>query len=259
VIFRWLRNARRRRLWAQPFPEQWQAILERNVRLYRQLTAGEQAKIRDDLRVFVAEKNWEGCGGLTLTDEIRVTIAAQISILVLGFQQQYFRNVLSILIYPNAYIAPDQTITRAGVVLEGDSARSGEAWYRGPVILSWADALAGARGHSGGDNLVFHEFAHQLDMLNGRTANGTPSMQSADQYHRWTETMTEHYNGLLYDCQHGQHTLLDCYGATDLSEFFAVATETFFERPSAMQRRHPKLYDILREFYRQAPAAREAA
>src|SRR5258707_1264 len=138
MLLRWLRNRRRRALLGQPFPPAWDDVLRHNVRLAASLTADEQARVRDYVRVFVAEKHWEGCGGLEITDEIRVTIAAQVAILVLGFDKQYFERVLSILVYPAAYVAPGKTSTnQAGVVLEGDSARQGEAWYRGPVILSW--------------------------------------------------------------------------------------------------------------------------
>ena len=252
----WLRNRKRRKLLARPFPGAWHDLLEQNVLLYRRLTEEEKAKLRDDLRIFVAEKNWEGCGGLSLTDEIQVTIAGQMAILVLGFARQYFDRVQSILVYPDAYVAPDKTEMEAGIVLEGDSAREGEAWYRGPVVLSWPDALAGGRGENGGHNLVFHEFAHQLDMLNGHTIDGTPPLESAEQHARWTKVMAEHYQGLVYDCQRRHRTLLDCYGTTDTGEFFAVATEAFFQRPSAMRDRYPQLYDLFRQFYHQDPASR---
>jgi Mlc titration factor MtfA (ptsG expression regulator) len=224
---------------------------------YGALGTGDQAKLRDILRVLVAEKHWEGCGGLQIDDEIRVTIAAQIALLVLGLDEEYFDNVQSILVYPDAYIAPGKTITKGGVVLEGESAREGEAWYRGPVVLSWADALAGGRRQSGGDNLVLHEFAHQLDMLNGRVIDGTPVLENRIQYEHWTGVMNKHYRRLVRDCRRGRPTLLDCYGATSIGEFFAVATEAFFERATAVNRRHADLYAVLREYYRQDPAERD--
>jgi Mlc titration factor MtfA (ptsG expression regulator) len=255
MIFRWLRRRRRRKLLAEPFPAEWHAILKHNVWRYAYLTPEQQSKVRDDLRVLVAEKNWEGCGGLAMSDEIRVTVAAQIALLVLGFQEQYFDHVQSILVYPDAYVARDTTIAHGNLVLEGDSAREGEAWYRGPVILSWAEVLASGQHAGGADNLVCHEFAHQLDMLNGRHVDGTPPLESADQLRRWTTVVGRHYRRLVRDCENGRRTLLDCYGATHVGEFFAVATETFFERPLALQQHHPELYDVLRNYYRQDPAA----
>jgi Mlc titration factor MtfA (ptsG expression regulator) len=257
MFFSWLKRRRRRRLLDQPFPEEWLEILSRNVLSYARLTQSEQAKLRDDLRILVAEKHWEGCGGLTMTDEIKVTISAQASLLLLGFQDEYFDMSPTVLVYPDAYVAPGRTITKGGVVLEGEAHREGEAWYRGPIILSWADALAGGRCQSGGDNLVLHEFAHQLDMQNGRIVDGTPPLATREQYRRWQEVMSAEFDRLDRDCRHGRPTLLDCYGATDPGEFFAVASECFFERPREMSRRHPSLYEILRDFYHQDPARRE--
>ena len=255
-MFAWIKQRRRRKLVQQPFPDEWLDILRRNVAHYARLSPGEQAKLRDNLRVFASEKNWEGCGGLAVDDEIKVTIAAQACLLVLGFEGEYFDAVQSILVYPTAYIAPDRTISKGGVVFEGESDREGEAWYRGPVILSWADALAGGAGQSGGDNLVLHEFAHQLDMQNGQETDGTPTLSSREQYRRWQEVMTAERRRLERDCRHRRTTLLDCYGATDMGEFFAVATECFFEQSSQLSERHPDLYQILRDYYRQDPAAR---
>src|SRR5688500_698276 len=145
MLLRWWRRRRRKKLVAQPFPESWQDLLQQNVFLYRGLTLEEQARVRAYSRVFVEERQWEGCLGFRITDEVRVTIAGQVAILVLGLGEQYFDQVLSILVYPNAFVAPDSKITRAGVVIEGESAHEGEAWYGGPVILSWQDALAGGR------------------------------------------------------------------------------------------------------------------
>ncbi len=216
----------------------------------------EQAKLRGDTQVLVAEKNWEGCGGLTMSDEIKVTIAAQACLLVLAFENEYFDRVQSILVYPNAYVAPGRIITKGGVVLEGESHREGEAWYRGPVILSWADAVAGGRGQSRGDNLVLHEFAHQLDMQNGREVDGTPPLTTARQYERWQQIVVPEFERLQRDCRHGRRTVLDCYGTTNRGEFFAVATECFFMRLRELAHHHADLYDVFREYYRQDPALR---
>ncbi len=235
----------------EPFPAAWMDILRHNVYHYQQLSAKQQAKLRDHLRIIVDEKNWEGCAGMTITDEVRVTIAAQASLLVLGFEDEYFDAVQSILVYPTAYVAHGHTVTQGGVVLEGQSNRAGEAWHRGPVILSWDGALAGGRHQSGGSNLVLHEFAHQLDMQNGRVADGIPPLNTREEYQRWETVAAGEYAQLVEDCRHGRRTLLDCYGTTNMAEFFAVATECFFERPREMHRRHPQFYEVLRDYYRQ--------
>lgn len=254
MIFTWLRNRRRKQILAQPFPEAWLRILERNVVHYRYLTPDEQAKLRDDLRIFLAEKNWEGCGGLVLTDEIKVTIAAQAMLLVLGIEHNYFDRVLSILVYPRGYQAIEEHGGH-GVIIERPSARLGETLYRGPVILSWADVLTDGQHPDRGHNLVYHEFSHQLDMLDG-VVDGTPPLGSREEYQRWQEVMTAEYRALIEASVEGRATLLDQYGTTNEAEFFAVATECFFDKPEAMRRRHPKLYELLRDYYKQDPAKR---
>jgi Mlc titration factor MtfA (ptsG expression regulator) len=255
MIFAWLKRRRRRRLLAEPFPPAWLEYLRRNVAHYQFLSPAEQAKLRDDLRVFVAEKTWEGCGGLTITDEVRVTIAAQACLLVLAMEHNYFDRVLSVLVYPHGYRAVGERLGPDGQVHAGGEGRLGEAWYRGPVILSWEEVRHDGRHPCRGKNVVFHEFAHQLDMLDG-VINGTPPLRGAAERRRWREVMSAEYERLVRASEHGRATLLDQYGATNVAEFFAVCTECFFDRPVEMSHRHPELYDLLRSYYRQDPAAR---
>jgi Mlc titration factor MtfA (ptsG expression regulator) len=256
MIFSWLRRLRRKKILAAPFPAEWQAWLEKHLPQYELLSPEEQAKLRDDLRVFVAEKNWEGCGGLTVTDEMKVAIAAQACLLTLGLEGEPFRGVLSILIYPAGYAVPVDD-WHEGWSIRGESARLGESWYRGPVILSWSE-IEDDRHHPGdGNNLVWHEFAHQIDMLD-RSVNGTPPLSNPTARRRWYEVMTTEYEQLRHDAEHGRATLLDTYGADSEAEFFAVATECFFDCPVALRQRHPRMYDLLREYYHQDPAARVA-
>jgi Mlc titration factor MtfA (ptsG expression regulator) len=255
MLFSWLKRRRRRKILAEPFPAEWLHFLHKNVAHYRVLTEAEQAKLRDDLRIFIAEKNWEGCGGLKITDEIKVTIAAQACLLVLGMEHDYYPRVPSILVYPRGYRAPAAPDGATGIIDEGDEARLGEAWYRGPVVLSWADTVADGRHPGRGRNLVFHEFAHQLDMQDGQI-DGTPLLGNREQYRRWQQVMTAEYDRLVRQSERGQATLLDEYGASSEGEFFAVATECFFDQPAALRARHPQLYAVLRDYYRQDPAAR---
>lgn len=251
----WFKRRRRQKLRAQPFPPEWIEYLRANVRHADRLDDAQRQRLRGDVAVLVAEKNWEGCGGLEMTDEIRVTTAALVACMTLGFDNiDCFDHVLSVLVYPTPYVAQETQVNQAGVVLEVDSSRLGEAWHRGPVVLSWPDVLAAARKQAGGHNLVFHEFAHQLDLLNGMHADGIPPIDDRAQYERFDEVTSSEFRKLIHDCRHGRNPLLDCYGATDRGEFFAVATEAFFERPAEMQQRYPRLYDVLREYYRQHPA-----
>lgn len=253
MLISWWKRRRRRRLLREPFPEEWRDILRRNVVHYARLSTDKQRLLEQRVQVFVAEKNWEGCNGIEVTDEMRVTIAAQACLLVLGFEAEYYDHVLSILIYPTGYVAPDVHITRAGVVVENRQPRLGEAWYRGPVIISWEDALAGGRQEDPGHNLVLHEFAHQLDMRSGRELDGTPPLPSRELAVRWADVMEREFQQLIRDCRSHRRPLLDCYGTTNRAEFFAVATEAFFERPAAMASRHRELFDLLAAYYRQDP------
>jgi Mlc titration factor MtfA (ptsG expression regulator) len=254
MLLSWLRQRRREKFLAEPFPPNWLPYLSKNVVHYRYLSEAEQARLRDDLRIFIAEKHWEGCGGLAIIDEMKVTIAAQAMLLVLGLEHNYFDRVLSILVYPHGYRAVDEEGVPGHLTSE-HSDRLGEAHYRGPVILSWEDVIDEGRHPERGHNLVYHEFAHQLDMLDG-VVNGTPLLKDREQADRWGKVMTREYEELVRASEHGHATLLDKYGTTNEAEFFAVATECFFDKPVQMARRHPQLYDLLREYYRQDPAAR---
>jgi Mlc titration factor MtfA (ptsG expression regulator) len=255
MVFSPLKKNRRRRLLATPIADGWLTYLRSNVALYASLTDLEREKLRNDLRVFIAEKNWEGCGGITITDEIKVTVAAQACLLLLGIEHDYFSRVLSILVYPTAYRNPREHINRDGLVEEDRTGRVGEAWYRGPVVLAWDSVLKDAGDPALGRNVVLHEFAHQLDFLDG-LANGAPALKNQGQYTKWHSVMTAEYEKLIRDSEKGRVTFLDQYGATNPCEFFAVATEAFFTRPTQVQRRHPLLYKILSEYYGQDPAAR---
>jgi len=257
MIFSWFKHRRRSKLRAQAFPTSWEASLHRNVLHYRDLNAIEQVALREMVQVLVAEKHWEGCGGLALDDQIKVTIAAQAALLLLGLEHDFYPRVLSILVYPTGYLTPHQSVGPDGVVHEG-LANLGEAWYRGPVILSWEDAVYDGLHPYDGENLVLHEFAHQLDMED-RDIDGTPPLAGRAERLRWRQVMQFEYERLIDDTEHGRPVLLDEYGTIDQAEFFAVATESFFERPVDLRRRHPDLYEVLRSYYRQDPATRAGA
>jgi Mlc titration factor MtfA (ptsG expression regulator) len=253
MLFAWLKNRRRRKLLAEPFPAAWLAVLEKAVGHYRVLPEAGQRKLRDAVRFMIAEKGWEGCRGLEMTDEIRVTIAALASILILGFDDFYFDNVQTILVYPSEYVVKEERAIAGGAILEEESDRLGEAHHRGPVILSWEETRANAIEPGCGSNLVFHEFAHQIDMRNG-AMDGIPNLDSNELAERWSRIMDVEYRRLQRAERRREQTLLDPYGANDPAEFFAVATECFFDAPQAMAAEHQELYQLLRDYYRQDPA-----
>ncbi len=256
MILSWLRKRRRQRILATPFPDAWLGYITRNVPHYRFLSPEEQAKLRDELRVFVAEKNWEGCNGVTVTDEMKVTIAAYACLMTLGLPEDVFHGVLSILIYPAGYAVPEER-WHVGWSIHGESARLGESWYRGPVILSWEEIKDDTRHPGYGNNLIWHEFAHQIDMLD-RSVNGTPPLETRAAREQWHAVMTAEFERLRRDAHDGRATLLDTYGAESEAEFFAVATECFFDAPVELRQRHPQLYEQLAGYYRQDPASRVA-
>lgn len=244
---------RRARILAEPFPAEWDQIIDDNIAVVHQLDYAQRAKLRELVQVFIAEKHWEGCGGLELTEEMQVIIAAQACVLVLGREDpdRLYRDVASILVYPSTMTVPPR---RLGVFEQPRSPIAhgttliGEAMLGGPVVLAWDSVLAGARGETPG-NVVFHEFAHKLDMATG-SINGTPPLDSRKEITRWAQVCSEAYARHRAFIESGWPTLMDAYGATNEAEFFAVATETYFTQPYALAYEHPALYMILSDFYR---------
>jgi Mlc titration factor MtfA (ptsG expression regulator) len=251
-MFRILKERRRRRLRQRPFPPAWERIIERNFPLYMRLPAADRQELRGAIQVFLAEKHFEGCGGLVLTDEIRVTIAAQACLLLLHRRTDDYPGLVSILVYPSAYVARAVERMPGGVVREELSARLGESWSRGAVVLSWDDVRRGATDIHDGHNVVLHEFAHQLDEESG-AAEGAPALERRSMYVTWARVLGSAYEGLRRDVAEGRPTVLREYAATNPAEFFAVATEAFFEKPARLVRLHPDLYEELKLFYRQDP------
>jgi MtfA peptidase len=254
MVWKLIKNWRRNRILRNPFPQTWEEILSQNVRLARNLSEDQHQRLKQLTQIFIAEKNWEGCGGLELDDEIIVTIASQACLMIVEQEEDCYSKVETILVYPNAYVANGATDSAGAAVIMGNSPREGEAWYRGPVILSWSDARAGARGEVPGKNLIIHEFAHQLDMRNGNYFDGIPPIESADQAQQWIETSDREYDRLVHDCRFARPPVLDCYGTTNKAEFFSVVSEALFECPTRLRHFHPQLYAIYSQFYRLDPA-----
>jgi MtfA peptidase len=254
MLFRWLTARRRAHLLETPFPEAWRGILERNVRAYGLLTAEQQQHLRDLVQVFIAEKHWEGCGGLELDDEIRVTIAGSGCLLILGRDHDLLREVDSILVYPSTVLLPEQargTFDGRPHVVGGPTAVLGVAHGGGPVVLAWDSVIAGARNSQDGRNLVIHELAHKIDFLDG-AADGTPPLDTAAQRREWARVCSAAFEGR----KRGDEHLLRDYATTNEAEFFAVASEVYFEKPAQLARDLPELYGVLREFYNLDLAAR---
>jgi MtfA peptidase len=257
-MLHWLRDHHRAEVRKRSFPPEWETFVLTNVVHYGALDDAERAELCATMMVFLEEKHWEGCGGLDLNNEIRVTIAAQACLLLLGLPHNYYRDVESILVYPTTIVPP---VHRPGVFesvagpVDAPVPILGQASATGPVILVWDAVLHGARHPEQGHNVVYHEFAHKLDMLDG-VADGTPPLVGRAQLDEWVAVCSREFLRLRLLSDKGQKTFLDAYGASNEAEFFAVATEEFFNHPIALGQHAPDLYHVLSAYYRQDPAWR---
>ncbi|QMS91904.1 zinc-dependent peptidase [Nostoc edaphicum CCNP1411] len=243
---------RRNRLKNRPFPPLWNAIVENNLPIFLYLSPNEIRRLQGHIQVFLAEKQFIGCRGLQVTEEMKLTIAAIACLLLLNESGQYFPKLRSILVYPNAYFVQETNSVGKYVVEERRVARLGESWTNDQLVVSWEQVKQDTNNWRDGRNVVLHEFAHQLDQENGK-AEGVPILQHNSDYTIWAKVMTEAYQQLCNDVLQGVKTVMDSYGATNPAEFFAVATETFFEKPHQLLSKHPALYEQLQRYYQLDP------
>ena len=247
----WWTERRRARLRARPFPPAWRRILRQRVPAAARLPADLQQRLKGHIQVFLAEKPFIGCAGQRIADEQRVTIAAQACLLLLGQDRPaFYPQLREVLVYPDAFVVDRVQPQGGGVMQERRQALAGESWSQGRVILSWADALAGAADPGDGRNVVIHEFAHQIDQDKG-VADGRPWRASRRQRQRWAAVMGPAFEHL----QRQPSALISPYGATDPAEFFAVLSEVFFEQPQALLTEAPELYRELALLYQVNPLA----
>jgi Mlc titration factor MtfA (ptsG expression regulator) len=245
---RWrLRQALKRSMTASEL-----AVMERNVVQYRGMPAQQREQLQRLVKRFLHEKTFVGCAGLEVSDEMRLTIAAQACLLLLNRQTEVYPGLHAVLVYPGAFLVPRKEIDPAGVVTETRQDLLGESWGDGRVILSWDHVRRAGHEPEGAQNVVLHEFAHQLDSESGIT-NGAPVLGSPERYRRWSETLARDFALLRQDTYWGYRDVLDPYGASSPAEFFAVATESFFEQPHALAARHPELYAEFQRYFRGDP------
>ena len=220
----------------------------------RRLPADLQRQLQKHIQVFLAEKSFAGCDGLAVTDEMRVTIAAQACLLLLNRPNHYYPRLHQILVYPGPFVVERPRTNGIGLLQDERRVLTGESWAHGQVILSWPDVLEGAAVADDGRNVTIHEFAHQLDQEKGH-ANGAPDLADFQRYPRWSRVLGQEYGALQERLRNQEASLLDPYAATDPAEFFAVCSEVFFEQPLRMAAEHPALYGELSRFYRIDPLA----
>jgi Mlc titration factor MtfA (ptsG expression regulator) len=254
VIFETRRHRVRRERYEAGFLPEWRDLLGQKVGHWRELDDGEKARLEELALALVAEKRWEAAKGFELTDEVVVVIAAQAALLALGLPDDVYRGVGSIVVHPTTMVRQGPHSQVSGLVSDAPMALLGQAVYDGPVVIAWDTALREARHPGRGHNVVLHEFAHKLDMLDG-TVDGTPPLADRAQLERWVAVCTAAYEGVV-EGRGGRS--LRSYAGVNPGEFFAVATEAFFDAPVVLVAEHPELYEVLRAFYRQDPAARVA-
>jgi Mlc titration factor MtfA (ptsG expression regulator) len=242
----------RQRLRRQPVPDPWHALLGQ-LPAYARLSDEQRRRLQGHIQVFLRTKQFIGCGGLQVTDDMRLLIAATASLLLLHERGDNFPQLRTILVYPSAYRARE-TQQVGPYVEERQVARLGESWSRDQVVLSWQQVVYDLAHGQDGHNVVLHEFAHQLDQVDGR-AEGVPTLPDRATYQRWAAVMGAAYSQLRRELESGARTGLDSYGATNPAEFFAVATEAFFEQPHRLQRWQSNLYALLQDYYQLDPAS----
>jgi Mlc titration factor MtfA (ptsG expression regulator) len=252
VLALWIPRYRLRRAVAEPFPEEWVQILDHNIGVYPNLPMPLRLQLRTLIKQFLHQKHFSGAGGLEVTDEMRVTIAAQACMLQLNRHGGLYPRLKYIILYPSAFVVTRPEVDGSGVVRHGRKGLLGESWQNGKVILAWDNVMHGARNFVDGSNVVLHEFAHQLDSETG-SADGAPLLAGKSSYRSWAGALSGEFEDLQKDARFGRRSLLDHYGATNPAEFFAVSTETFFEKPRRMAKHHSELFEVLKSYYRIDP------
>jgi hypothetical protein len=236
----------------KPFKKEWRRIIQKRMPYFKQMPTDLQLQLKKHIQVFLSEKEFVGCNGVNITDEIKITVAAQACLLLLNRKTNYYPKLKTILVYPRAFIKNQRITGAGGVETVKNIALSGESWEFGKVVLSWQDTKEGADIPDDGRNVVIHEFAHQLDQENGK-ANGAPILSKGHSLKCWSKVFSQEFDALKQNISVGKTFIFDDYGATNPAEFFAVVSEVFFEQAKLLRDEHPKLYQQLKQFYHVDP------
>ena len=233
----------------KPFEASWVPIIEKNFPIYQKLPPRHQSSLHEKVAHFISTKNFTGCNGFDITEEVIVLISAQACLLILNHEGEPYPNLRTILVYPSTFRSIQKNIDPYGVISEEVVHRLGESWDRGSVVLAWDSVLHGARNITDGHNVSIHEFAHQLDQEDG-AADGAPLYSlSRNELRVWCKVMQEAYMKFTNKVDNRKRTVIDKYGSTNPAEFFAVVTETFFEKPKQLNKKWPELYELMKDYY----------
>lgn len=251
-LIAWLPDVLLKRALQKPFPGHYSKILRKNIPVYSRMPAELQLQLKRLIKQFLYQKKFIACDDLQMTDEIKVTIAARACMLLLNRPSTVYPALKTILVYPSAFMKPHIQTSLGGVVTHANQTLSGESWSDGRVILAWDHVQRSDGTQIAGHDVVLHEFAHQLDSETGST-NGAPALMSKARYQRWSSILSQEFDVLQRAAELGEETVMDHYGATNPAEFFAVGTETFFEKTWEMARYHPALFEQFRAYYQVDP------
>lgn len=239
---------RRKKVDTSPFPTSWLQILRRSLPIYKTMWPNQQQELRQLIKRFVGSKEFIGCAGQLIDDEVRVTIAAHACLLILNRPSHEYQDLRAVLVYPSTFKVKHDKRDEFGLVTPGEHFLIGESWSNGKVILAWDSVQKSVQNFADGHNVVLHEFAHQLDHESGVT-NGAPLMYNKGAYGDWSRIFSKEFTQLQHASAAHHQTLIDAYGASNPAEFFAVVTETFYERPYDLATRHPALFEELKSYY----------
>jgi Mlc titration factor MtfA (ptsG expression regulator) len=238
-------RSRRRRLMALRLSDEERYAIAKDFTIFARLPQELRDELEGLMHVFIDEKFFEACGGMEeVTEHMQRVVAAQACLLLVNRKHDFYRKLRSILLYPSAYKAKNEH--------GQDSVRLGESWHSGSVILAWESVIAGGRNEEDGHHVTLHEFAHQLDQADG-AADGVPELSGAGSYREWSMVFGQAFDRFQKKLDKGRRTVIDPYGGTNPAEFFAVATETFYEKPKQLSEHYPQVYQQLCSYYRVDP------
>lgn len=251
-MFGFSKRSRRKKLLEQPLPDAWRRIIEKNVAVFSLLSLAERERLMSATKIIVAERSFVGSGGLAITEEVKLTIAAQAALLLLGEEGYYFERVPTIFVHPYHQRTKSHRDLTTAVLVEEDVLIEGQALAQGEIRLVWDDVLYGGRDPGDGENVVLHEFAHHLDRLDG-DVGGIPPLPSHEVREHWIRTFDGELADLRRDISNGHEVFLHEEAAENRAELFAYSTECFFEQPWELAEFHPELFDCLLSFYKTDP------